>query len=509
MKKSDKLYELIQSMSMTEKRHFKIFSERHTIGEQNNYIALFDVLEEMKVFDLKECMDQLEARGIPTRHLASDKNYLYSLILKSLSLNHASKTASLKIKEQLHQVELLYDRGLYDQCLSLMRSAKSLATRYDLFPLLLEIANWERKTLNQQGDIEEARGALGDSFEHLALVDNMLAFTKLYYQMVSLKRQIPHVRTEEEQEELADFISHPFLGDETIALTFEAKLRFWQTHALYNLVVDDEEKELKANEKLLEIMDSNPKYAQEYPDKYLNTYSRILTIKIPSSDEEFAESLTFFRSFPKRIKKARRQVEMRMLLDSTRIELTRMARLGRFEELVSRIPELLDLSKQYGKQMALGEKMYFRYLIAYALVAEEQYNEALKYVNDLLNEKEKERRLEIHMCGRLLNLIIHFELGNYLLLKHTVDSDTRYLKKIHQYHLTEKAFLKCFRKLSKGIPGDRRAQLAIFKSTREEMERIMEDPYERKVLEILDVLGWLDAKIEGVRLGAGHTAPFF
>lgn len=30
---------------MSEKRYFKIFSERHTIGEQNKYIALFDELD--------------------------------------------------------------------------------------------------------------------------------------------------------------------------------------------------------------------------------------------------------------------------------------------------------------------------------------------------------------------------------------------------------------------------------------------------------------------------------
>ena len=45
MKKNSNAYALIKSLTMSEKRYFKIFSERHTIGEQNKYIALFDELD--------------------------------------------------------------------------------------------------------------------------------------------------------------------------------------------------------------------------------------------------------------------------------------------------------------------------------------------------------------------------------------------------------------------------------------------------------------------------------
>ncbi len=57
---------------MSEKRYFKIFSERHTIGEQNKYIALFDELdraEEEVDKELKQEVTEIyEALGmdIPT-----------------------------------------------------------------------------------------------------------------------------------------------------------------------------------------------------------------------------------------------------------------------------------------------------------------------------------------------------------------------------------------------------------------------------------------------------------
>jgi len=45
MKKNSNAFILIKNLTMSEKRYFKIFSERYTIGEQNKYIALFDELD--------------------------------------------------------------------------------------------------------------------------------------------------------------------------------------------------------------------------------------------------------------------------------------------------------------------------------------------------------------------------------------------------------------------------------------------------------------------------------
>ena len=53
MKKNSNAFVLTKSLTMSEKRYFKIFSERHTIGSQNKYVALFDQLdkaeEEVKI----------------------------------------------------------------------------------------------------------------------------------------------------------------------------------------------------------------------------------------------------------------------------------------------------------------------------------------------------------------------------------------------------------------------------------------------------------------------------
>ena len=51
MKAKDSIHELIKSLTKSEKRYFKLMSSRHTIGEENNYIVLFDFIEKQEEYD--------------------------------------------------------------------------------------------------------------------------------------------------------------------------------------------------------------------------------------------------------------------------------------------------------------------------------------------------------------------------------------------------------------------------------------------------------------------------
>ena len=44
---------------------------------------------------------RLAKQKVSVRHLSSDKNYLYNLILRSLSAYHSGKSVSLQVKEFL------------------------------------------------------------------------------------------------------------------------------------------------------------------------------------------------------------------------------------------------------------------------------------------------------------------------------------------------------------------------------------------------------------------------
>ena len=82
-KSSSDLFDLIKSLKQSEKRYFKIFSERHVIGEKNNYVMLFDAIDNMAEYDE---LALIKSNPFLKESLLSDQKYhLYGLILKSLA----------------------------------------------------------------------------------------------------------------------------------------------------------------------------------------------------------------------------------------------------------------------------------------------------------------------------------------------------------------------------------------------------------------------------------------
>ena len=85
---SHTLYDLISSMTMSEKRYFKLFSSRHVIGDSNDYIHLFNAIDKQKVYS----EDKLRKASF-VKNLSQEKNYLYRLVLKSLNAYHSNEAA--------------------------------------------------------------------------------------------------------------------------------------------------------------------------------------------------------------------------------------------------------------------------------------------------------------------------------------------------------------------------------------------------------------------------------
>ena len=88
MKLSDDLFELIKSLTKSEKRYFKIVTnKKDNESPKNNYLRLFDEIEKQKVYDEKKIIEKFAGSSF-VKHLPSEKNYLYTCFLKSLNLYH-------------------------------------------------------------------------------------------------------------------------------------------------------------------------------------------------------------------------------------------------------------------------------------------------------------------------------------------------------------------------------------------------------------------------------------
>ena len=136
--KNEPLFDLIDSLTMSEKRFFKIFSQRHVIGEENQYLLMFDFIDKSKNINNETLLEQPFSKN-----LSAEKNYLYRLILKSLNAYYFDFSTKMKVQNLIISAEILAYKGLETQALKTLEKVEKIASEAELFTHLLTIKQTE------------------------------------------------------------------------------------------------------------------------------------------------------------------------------------------------------------------------------------------------------------------------------------------------------------------------------------------------------------------------------
>src|SRR2546423_12681940 len=121
---SDQLFRLIKSLTKSEKRYFKLFASRHTIGEKNDYVVLFEAIDSQEEYDEKKLMKNFKHAFQSPSAIA--KARLYEIILRSLDAYHANSSIDVEIRKLLHYSEILFKKSLYKDSDKALSKAKRL-----------------------------------------------------------------------------------------------------------------------------------------------------------------------------------------------------------------------------------------------------------------------------------------------------------------------------------------------------------------------------------------------
>ena len=123
MKPSTELFSLIQSLTKSEKRFFKLNSSLQS-GDKN-YLKLFDYIEKQSSYKEEELKKYFEKERF-IQHLPSEKNHLYKLILKSLRSYYSDQSVKSQLKEEIKNIEILYKKALYKECAKFVKRTKKI-----------------------------------------------------------------------------------------------------------------------------------------------------------------------------------------------------------------------------------------------------------------------------------------------------------------------------------------------------------------------------------------------
>jgi tetratricopeptide (TPR) repeat protein len=168
---------------------------------------------------------------------------------------------------------------------------------------------------------------------------------------------------------------------------------------------------------------------------------------------------------------------------------------GEFSKSVGVRENILEGLEKHHEKINPIEEITLLYNLFYSYFGTGEFSKALGIINKLLNEYQKELRYDIQSAARILNLILHYELGNKSLLEYNAISAYRFLYKSKRLFKLENIILGFIKKKMHDIYTPEEEVKAFIK-LREEFLPLLDDPYEKKAFEYFDYISWFDSKIE-------------
>ncbi len=491
MKVTDDLFKLIKSLEQAEKRYFKVFTTMHIKGgDTNNYAKLFDAIDSQDTYNEEEIKKQFKGeKFLHQLHVA--KNYLYNNILKSLRLYHSEKSKLNELMDILRDVQILYDKSLYKQCRKLLDKAKKIAVTYEKHAQILAVLDWE-KTLartSAYADIgdKELLGYYNDYRKTMEEIENINEYWRLATELFLLRKRKGEIRNKEDLRKFNQIIKHPLMKDESSARTFLSKTFYFNTMGLYYLTNKDYENLNKYCIKLVKHLESNQYLFKE--DNYVSALYNLLLVQIELKNFDGALStIGKLRS----IDSESVTIQSRIFVTSYDTELNLYLRTGEFEKGLKLVDAIEEGLNKYKGKMNMESVILFEYNIAYVYFGTGRFDEALKWTNLIINNKELTIRDDIQCFARILNILIHFELGNYDLIEYIIKSTRRYLSNKNTLNRFELTVLSHIRKLIN--TKTEKEQRVIFDEWKHELESMSSDFLEIRALEYFDFISWIESK---------------
>jgi hypothetical protein len=132
---------------------------------------------------------------------------------------------------------------------------------------------------------------------------------------------------------------------------------------------------------------------------------------------------------------------------------------------------------------------------AYASIFSANFDRALDYILKLLNEIPNTIRPDLNKVGLLLQILIHYELGNYRLIPSLIANAKYHLKKNEQLFNSENLLLSFFTKITKQ-KSEKTEIKALYSELVVNLQKLKVDAFEKKIFEIFDFEYWAQRKLD-------------
>ncbi|MCB0791514.1 MAG: hypothetical protein H6595_07010 [Flavobacteriales bacterium] len=496
----DHVHRLIRAMSPAEKRYFKLYTSRHMIGGRSNYQLLFDAIAAMETYDEAALVRKFRKEAF-TRRFAITKRRLYEALLNSLSAYHSDRSVDARSHRLFHQVEVLYDKALYDDAAKVLRTASRLAEQHERPHALLEAQQWRRR-LTERGNYGHIGPTDLDTMRHeaLRLQEDLATIDALWdaksRMLVDLYREGP-ARDESRSRTFQGYLDIPEFQNTGRIETVQGRYLLHHLHSAVAFASGDLSTcytHLMANRTLLQQEGERTMDAAYQALAILSNLTYVC-MRLGRLDEG-SRMLQEFRRIPvdRRLPETE-DLELRLFATSISLEIALHIRAGDFAKGLELVPLVERGLGRYGDKLGAVRRAGFLYQVAYCYFGVGQTAQALRWCHRLLNELRANESAELLGFGRILELMLLLEQDDRRTLHYALRNTERGLKGHGGARRSEVLALQCIRQVLRA--NDLALRHAAFDELRRGLAELDKDPLEQVVFEHVDLGAWAESQRTG------------
>ena len=494
---SDPVFQLIKSLTRSEKRHFRLFANRQGSADGLKFLQLFDALDTAPLYDDERILAQVPA--IKKVQLANLKANLYRQLLASLRMYHAGQNLDIQLREQLDYARVLYNRGLYQQSLRMLERVKAAAAPVGMSHIALQALDFE-KLIEAQYITRSLRGRADDlSAEALTLVEHVgqqHVLSNLALRMYGFYLQIGHARNQADFDQLTTFFRAALVDVDMRNADFFEQLYYYQAHVWYYTITQNFPVCYRYTRKWVDLFERHPVIREQQTMLYLKGLHNLLinsyNLLYYSKFTQVLATLEAFADNPDR--RSNPNIEMLLFLYIYTNRINAYFMRGAFSEGLTLIPSLLANLTLFQQQLDPHRLMVFYYKIASLYFGSGDFNKSIEYLTKVIQFKDSALREDIQCFARILNLIAHYEAGRDESLDYQIKSVYRFLGKMNDQQQMQVAIFQFLRTVGDMSPQELKN---AFLKLKDKLTAISANPFERRPFMYLDIISWLESKIEG------------
>lgn len=491
---STDLFDLIKSLTKSEKRTFKLYASRHRIGGRNAYVELFDAIDRQTEY----CEESL-VRDIPRfrkSDLRSMKSYLYDLILRSLRFSLVERSVQARLQYQIDKAEILIDKGLYTQAMRLLARTGKLARKEGYLIKELEILLMEQSlnvrvekgnTLERHGELHRRR------MDVLHRLDVNSRYYDLFMRMHCFQLKTSKVEEPADYEEMQGIMQDPYLLDEDQATTFFARMYFHEVHLRYCILVGDHAGALEHTRSKLALLDGDERQRELRWYEYVYTCGSFLILALRQRQFiEFEEKLDAL----KRLRENNLACVADLEVNIHYAEIAAHIKLCRFEETGEAVAQADAMLERFRDRIETSVVLSFYISFALLTLRCGDVAGSISWIEKILGYPMVERYARFADEARLLGLVAYYEFGETRLFESRMRSLYRALSRKKDKTEFERLLLRFFARIVSVV--DRGEQADAFAAFYDDLCVLKERLGQNAAMPQFDLLTWVESKVQGV-----------